>query len=270
MIPSKADVVRHMQFIRQEQTTKRNAKLSAKKCQRIASNDLQNIWASFSFPTISYEGICLKVERLIKSASKFYKLSSKRSTNESFLKCLTTYKEMFDIYSCRSHGNGIARADCRCDLGIPLLESDAFVDQKLRKGQLGRMDVKTTAARKRTAQRKEHEEKKQKLMKEPEQVEIAEHLSEAENIDSSESSCSGYQSSHTILDGRSQNRYVSDNLAIVSDRYCVCRRATAAIVIAALEDMRILWDENKLDRKRVMREKLQVGKTNIYVKRWKT
>ena len=36
-------------------------------------------------------------------------------------------------------------------------------------------------------------------------------------------------------------------------------RATAAIVNAALEDMRIFGDENKLDRKKVMKEKLQVG-----------
>ena len=134
MIPSKADVVRHMQFIRQEQTTKRYAKLSAKECQRIASNDLQNIWASFSFPTISYEGICLKVERLVESASKLTKLPSKRRTNKSFLEYLTTYEEMFDICSCSCYGNGIARADCRCDLCITLLEWDAFVDQKLRKG----------------------------------------------------------------------------------------------------------------------------------------
>ena len=183
MIPSKADVVRHMQFIRQEQTTKRNAKLSAKECQRIALNDLQNIWASFSFPTIIYEGICLKVERLMESASKLNKLSSKRRTYESFLKCLTTYEEMLDICSCCCYGNGIARADYRCDLRIPLREWDAFVDQKLCKCQLERIDVKTTAAQKRTAQRKEQEEKKQKLKKEPELVEIAEHLSEAENID---------------------------------------------------------------------------------------
>ena len=135
---------------------------------------------------------------------------------------------------------------------------------------MGRIDVKTTAARKQTAQRREQEEKKQKLMKQPEQVEIAEHLSEAETIDSTESSCNDYQSSHTILDGRSQNHYVYDNLAIVSDRYRVSSRATAAIVNAALEDMKILRDENKLDRKKVMREKLRVGKTNIYVERWKT
>ena len=163
MIPFKADVVRHMQFIRQEQTTKCNAKLSAKECQRIALNDLQNMWASFSFPTISYEGICLKVERLMESASKLNKLPSKRGTNESFLECLTTYEEMFDICSCSCYGNGIARADCRCDLRLPLLKWDAFVDQKLRKGQLGRIDVKTTAARKRTAQRKEQEEKSRSL-----------------------------------------------------------------------------------------------------------
>ena len=65
------------------------------------------------------------------------------------------------------------------------------------------------------------------------------------------------------LDGRSQNRYVCNNPAIVSDRYRVSSRATAAIVNAALEDMRILRDKNKLDRKKVMREKLRVGKTNI-------
>ena len=194
MIPSKADVVRQMQFIRQEQTTKRNAKLSAKECQRIATNDLQNVWASFSFPTINYEGICLKVERLMESASKLNKFPSKRRINKSFHECHTTYEEMFDICSCSCYGNGIARADCRCDLRIPLLAWDTFVDQKLRNGQLGRIDVKTTAARKRNAQRKEQKEKKQKLMKEPEQVGVAEHLSEAENIDSSESLCSDYQS----------------------------------------------------------------------------
>ena len=128
---------------------------------------------------------------------------------------------------------------------------------------MGRIDIKTTAARKRTAQRKEQEEKKQKLMKEPEQVEIAEHFSEADSIDSSESLCSDYQSSHTILDGRSQNCYVYGNQAIVSDRYRLSSRATAAIVNAALEVMRILRVENKLDRKKVTREKLRVGKTNI-------
>ena len=47
-----------------------------------------------------------------------------------------------------------------------------------------------------------------------------------------------------ILDGRSQYRYVYDNLAIVSDGYRVSSSATAAIVNAAWEDMRILWDEN--------------------------
>ena len=89
---------------------------------------------------------------------------------------------MFDICSCSCYGNEIARADCKYDLRIPLLEWDAFVYQKLRNGQLGRIDVKTTAARKRTAKRKEQEEKKQKLIKEPEQIEVAEHLCEGETL----------------------------------------------------------------------------------------
>ena len=64
------------------------------------------------------------------------------------------------------------------------------------------------------------------------------------------------------MNERSQNRYVYDNQAIVSDRYRVSSRATATIVNAALEDTKFLWDENKLYRKKVMREKLLVGKTN--------
>ena len=107
MIPSKADVVKHTQFIQQKQTTKRNAKLSAKECQRIALNDLQNIWASFSFPTISYERICLKVERLMENASKLNKFPSKNRTNESFLECLITYDKVFDICTCSCYGNGL-------------------------------------------------------------------------------------------------------------------------------------------------------------------
>ena len=45
------------------------------------------------------------------------------------------------------------------------------------------------------------------------------------------------------------NRYSYDNLAAVSDRYCVRSQATAAVANALLEDMGLINDENNLDRK---------------------
>ena len=66
------------------------------------------------------------------------------------------------------------------------------------------------------------------------------------------------------MDGRSQNRYVYANIAIVSDRNRVSSHTAAAIVNAALEDIKILQDENKFDKKKVMKEKLPwVGKTKV-------
>ena len=112
------------------------------------------MWASFLFPTISYESICLKVDHLMQSASKSNKIPSNKKTGKSFLKSLGTYEEMFDICSCSCYENGIARLECRCDKRILVLKWDVFVDKKLQKSQLGRIDVQTTLAQKETAQRK--------------------------------------------------------------------------------------------------------------------
>ena len=50
---------------------------------------------------------------------------------------------------------------------IPVLDWDAFMDQKLCKGQLGRINVQMTAAQKQTAQTKIDEEIKGKTLEEP-------------------------------------------------------------------------------------------------------
>ena len=58
------------------------------------------------------------------------------------------------------------------------------------------------------------------------------------------------------LKSKYQNRYSYDQPAIVSDRYRVSSRASAATANAALQDTEILADENILDGKKVIREKL--------------
>ena len=103
---------------------------------------------------------------------------------------------------------------------------------------------------------------KRKILEKPNQLETVERLSEAESTESSASACSVYEAP-VELESKCQNRYSYDHLAIVSDRYRISSRATAAIVNAALQDMGILSDENTPDRKKVGREKVRVGDKNV-------
>ena len=156
---------------------------------------------------------------------------------------------MFDVCNCSCYENGIARLECKCDKHIPVLEWDAIVDQKYRvgKGHLGRIVVQTTAARKRTAQRKTNKEIKRKTFEKPPPLQTAECLSETASTDSCEGTCTEFKVPKE-LESKCQNRYSYDQLAILSHRYRVINRATAAIVNAALQDMGHLTDENMLER----------------------
>ena len=153
---------------------------------------------------------------------------------------------MFDICSCSGYENDIARLECRCEKRIPVLEWDAFVDQNCVRAKLGRINVQTTAARKRTAQRKIDEEIKRKALEESPPSQTAECSTEAASTDSCGSTCAEFEMPKKV-ESKCQNRYSYDQLAIASDRYLVSSRATAAIVNAALQDMGLLTDESMLN-----------------------
>ena len=119
-----------------------------------------------------------------------------------------------------------------------------------------------TAARRRTAFRKENERKISHECGLGAEAFATASTSESESIASSETE-SEYEAPKELEENQ-QNRFTYDKLAIVSDRYQVSSRGTAAIVNAALEDMGLLNDSNKLDRKKkVLREKLQVRIQNV-------
>ena len=106
-----------------------------------------------------------------------------------------------------------------------------------------------TAARKRTVQTKIDEEIKRKTLEEPPPLQTAQCLSKAPST----VICGNTRTEFEVpkeLESKCQNRYSSDQLAIASGCYRVSRRATAAIVNAALQDMRFLlikicWTERK-------------------------
>ena len=93
---------------------------------------------------------------------------------------------------------------------------------------------KRTAARKRTAQRKIDEKIKRKMLEDPLPLPTTECSSEVASTDSCGSTCTEFEVPKE-LKSKCQNRYLYDQLAILSNRYRLSSRETAAIVDAALQ-----------------------------------
>src|ERR1043165_8653494 len=155
MTPTRADVFRHYMFLRQQEKTQGVPMETLLECCRKIGDDLSRIWNKFSFPTISHEGICLKVKRLIEDAQKLNKVPADRRVTEKFSQERESYDIMFDICSCTCYDNGIDRSYCKCEVKIPTLEWDAFLGQKKRTNQLGSVDKVVTAKKRRTCERKD-------------------------------------------------------------------------------------------------------------------
>lgn len=262
MIPSKADVVRHYFYIRRQEDIKGKRTGTIRDCYMLVVADLEDIWSKFSFPTISTEGTFSKVSRLIEKAYKLNKIPKHRRNDDYWAK-IRCFDEMFDICTCNCYDKGKTREECRCDSRIPVLEWDSYVGQKQRINQLGSVDHATTSARRRTAERKQNLDIRQQDLEEESQSSIQHHSDIDMDQEDSDVSESDEYTPDMELKDNIQNRYHYDKLAVTADRFRISCRATAAIVNAALHDMGILNNSNMLDRKKVERERLRVGKMNL-------
>lgn len=276
MIPSKADVFKHYIFVMRREQVLSKGTTTSRQCYRIVAQDIQNIWDKFSFPYITHEGVCLKVESLIEAATKINKIPISRR-NEEFHENVRAYDQMFDICTCNCYDKNIKRQDCRCNIRIPFLEWDAFVGQKERKCQLGPIDRSVTGARRRTQEKSERlrlQSDNNRSMGRGRGIPIDDSVpscSREVNVDNVESEMMeveepnndyDFQPEYELLDNI-QNRFTYPNLSITADRYRVSCRAAAAIVNAALKDMGILNETNMLDRNKVNRERQRFGKENV-------
>lgn len=263
MTPSKADVYRHYIFVMRREQALTKSSTTRKHCYKIVTQDIINIWENFSFPYISFEGIHLKVERLIDSAGKLNKIPKERR-NDEFQDKLKSYDEMFDICTCHCYDLKKDRKDCRCEIRIPTNEWEAFVGQKKRNMQLGPIDRTITRARRRT---------QEKLNKQTNKTDFDVNVPstsrdpniecvEGELMDTDEENDEEFKPDCELSEN-TQNRFQYPNLSITADRYRVSCKAAAAIVNAALKDMGILDASNMLDRKKVERERKRTGKVNV-------
>ena len=103
---------------------------------------------NFSFLHIGFNGVCLKVERLVQLALNANKIPIARR-NDEFYEKFKTFDAMFDICTCNCYEKKISRKDCRCKDKIPMMEWESFIGRKERRNQLGTID-KTTNGRRRT------------------------------------------------------------------------------------------------------------------------
>ena len=132
MIPTKADVVRNYLFIQQRQKHMSQGSSTVNDVYKMVTKDLQNMWASFSFPVIQERSITSSVERLIKSALALNK-TPKKQRNEKKIDKVLAFNIMFDICSCKCYDKRIDRLHCHCSNKIPMSEWEAYIGQKEKK-----------------------------------------------------------------------------------------------------------------------------------------
>lgn len=254
MIPSKADVFLHYNHTMKKEQVK-DITTSSKDVYRIVAQDIIDIWNLFSFPTVSFEGVCLRVGQQIEKCTKLNKVQLNRR-NEKFAAQVNVYTELFDICSCECYNNGINLSKCKCRKKIPVMEWDAFVGQENRKNQLRNVDTVVLLVKKRVEERLEQDlgRRKKALFQASTSYAVSseeiEPLEFEEDMETETTNDEDFMPEYELRENiRNLHRY--DKLAITADRYHVSSRAEAAIVYAVLFDLGILDETNMMDRKKV-------------------
>ena len=129
MNPLKADVYRHYLFITNREEIYMKGSATAKDCHKIVASDVINIWENYFFPHIGFNGVYLKVERLVQLALNVNKIPITRRNDELYEKFKTS-NAMFDICTCNCYEKKISRKDCRCKDKIPMMGWESFIGQK--------------------------------------------------------------------------------------------------------------------------------------------
>jgi hypothetical protein len=88
-----------------------------------------SIWDKASIPTIAYENVLQSAERLIEKGKELQKYSLARRITKAFYEEENSFKELFDICSCKCVDKGFVDRG-KCSVKISLLEWNFWIDQK--------------------------------------------------------------------------------------------------------------------------------------------
>lgn len=124
MLPTTGDVLRYI-FLLYQDELKVNKSASLKSYVPLVSQEIIDVWEKTEVPTISLNGVRLKVSRAIDE----YKISSKQSATTAFPAYIMNLGSIFDIASCKCD---ILHGECQCEdeKKIPSADKEFIVDQR--------------------------------------------------------------------------------------------------------------------------------------------
>ncbi|CAH0551159.1 unnamed protein product [Brassicogethes aeneus] len=304
-LPTKSDVVLACLQVRYENALTTNSNNIKNVSFSLVANEVaaqvQALYAKSSLPTVSRNRVVKQIHDLHDKYYKFRKSFNRdkeKGRTEPYTKFISDSKtQLFDITSCKCTitftctCNSLNFAKCKCpnpfhmacncpaDMKVPVLERKFLFDQRhYRIMQIQGVDVKESEKLLKRLARQQMEEKK-----------IARCCSSSK-VSSPTADCDGHESEIEIkkenakkddeftAPKRSRNlpststsqqmRLDLTNTAVVSDRYGISHRATAALVSSLLLDIGMVSETDNtlvVDKSKVQRSKLR-ARTSLQAK----
>lgn len=243
------------------------------------ATQVQQLYIKSSIPTLSHS----RVVQLIKSYHNVYynlrKSYNRDIVKDNFKKKLDIFvteakSKLFDIAACKCKmsfacicgGKSCTKdcsvtIDCNCEKNkkIPAVERNFLYDQRTtRNSYIGNLD------RKETEKLKKREERNQLTnSKKENSTDLADRSKSNDQLINNRSTNRTNESNDDSPLNTSQMRISLPSTAIMSDRYRISDRATAAIASCVLKDVGLISEENLsliIDKNKIRREKIKSRK----------
>ena len=271
-LPTKDDVFKCYLWYRNiaEETRSQNTREVAK----YVANDIIDIWNKASIPTNSYANVVQSLQRLIEQGKEVQKYPPARRESEVFCQKEKSFKELFNICTCRCVQKGIIdRSNCSCPLKVPVCEWEFWLDQNSeRKMVIGSLDTKVTEQLQKRYERKEKQENFKSKYLETRESQSINELQDVlmEDTDSGKEadedidllfetgaqSNSDDDSDTDFCASSTQNRQQYPNLCEMMERTGISNRDACRIVNACLQDMKINKQEFILEPRKLRRQRI--------------
>ena len=211
------------------------------------------VYSKASIPTIEVNSTIIRIRRLMDKVHTLEKYSDAKRTSDTFTEKLNSFKQLFDICTCKRFDSGIRdRNLCTCPLPnkIPLIEWDFWVDQKtVRNMIIGGVDKETTA----TLEKRQKRKFMKSVCDEAQSKEVEYETEEDIDEDEHNTSESNYTSEEETVSVQNRNKY--KELCKAVDRCNISNRDTCLIVNAVLKDLSMLSSATILDPSKLRRQR---------------
>lgn len=264
-LPTSADVFRAYDYC-----LKFGSTTSLHKRSSVVAEQVQLIYSSASIPTIEFDSIVKRIERLLDKVKELGKYATSKKSSMTYHAAIENFQRVFDVCTCSCFEKGVRkRLECTCPLQhkISPLEWDFWIDQKTeRRMFIGNVDKQATTMM------QIKDARKRKRLKSIDNSELAtsSNLGLSQGDDLEQFSLSGNTDEESNED---ENVVFSDDgnrdkeeitvrntkqypeLCKAVERSKVSNRDACLIANAVLKDMGLLTAENCIDAAKLRRQR---------------